>query len=209
MAKKCSRRQRRAAKAKYLASLVLVAATVAPAGAPAAAAEPIVQDVPAIVQTPTMQEPVDTELIAEPVVEDSAESEVDLPLVESVIDAIPPERLDRDRRLDLAMRRCLDMHLVHLESIMSVMYYVTFGDFLRHACWNIAALDQFRFLQGRTLWFWSSRSGCVATQYGEDVWQLFRYRVRREGAHRRVVTGSILRDRPVRRLLLRPTQQIS
>jgi hypothetical protein len=109
----------------------------------------------------------------------------------------------------LAYENKLGIVTMHLESIMSVMYYVTFGDFLRHACWNIAALDQFRFLQGRTLWFWSSRSGCVATQYGEDVWQLFRYRVRREGAHRRVVTGSILRDRPVRRLLLRPTQQIS
>jgi hypothetical protein len=195
---KLSRKQRKAAKVhaarmittenttvKKCSAAALVAVTVLAVALPVTPVEAELS-VPAIVQTV-----------------DEESNVIPLPRVESITPFVTPEDIDRDRKFDLAMRECFEKRLIRIDDVLNLVYRVTLCDFLRSARWSAIALERLRVIDGIVLW----SPTYVSTSEGEDVWRLFRRRIRREGAHFRIVNGSIRRDPPIRKLYFRPTHR--
>jgi hypothetical protein len=127
--------------------------------------------------------------IAAPTIPSPPESGVRLveqPIEETVDFSEKIEEIDRERLFDLKIRSLLGICL-RIDDVLQMSYYVTLREFLARCTWKAGALNQARVVNGVVLWTQSFSS----TREGEEVWCRFRLRIRREGAHRRIINGTI------------------
>lgn len=198
---KKSRKQRKQAKARKSClsqikrSVAIVTATIVAATAPimeAVAVEPIVEMVQVEEQAP-LTEPVPMSVpISTPTIPPPPDSHVRLVAPqpqeeEALVDhSAQIEEIDRERLFDLRIRSLLGLCL-RAEDVLKMVYYAMLSDFLKHCAWGPLPLSKVGTINGVALW---TRSGSPTAE-GEEVWRRFRLRIRREGALRRIVDGTI------------------
>jgi len=120
------------------------------------------------------------------------------PLGERPID--PAQSLDNDRAFDRRVRHLLTRSLLTEADVESLTYTVALETFIRRkrSIWPQEAFDHLRFAESkRQLW---DELGYV-TRFGRAVWDLFRARIRSEGAVRRILEGAIRTSAPDKRLV--------
>jgi hypothetical protein len=90
------------------------------------------------------------------------------------------KKLDEARSLDWRLFHLLRLRYMDADGISSLQMHPTLDGFLqRHlSFWSEEAKDALRVLNGQAMWDNDYRP----TEFGEELWRLFRIRVRREGA---------------------------
>lgn len=101
------------------------------------------------------------------------------------------KRWDQDRVLDWRICHLLCQGAISREAVEALLYCVTLNDFLssRTSRWAPNEKRELRFLRGHSLWDEAFRP----TEFGEELWALFRRRNRREGAIDNILDRSIRR----------------
>lgn len=96
--------------------------------------------------------------------------------------------LDDERALDFAIARLYRRRLIGRAEIDHLAYEVSLRDFVRRgSTWSPEAKAGIRRLERYVLW---NCKGHV-TRLGEEVWYLFRRRIRRDSALRKILWGQI------------------
>lgn len=97
------------------------------------------------------------------------------------------EEQDRERVIDQRLIQMLQRGIVSPEAVRELRYCVQLQDFqtlpVRH--WN-GQREELRFLGDSQLW---DRAG-NSTELGEELWRLFRLRIRREGALEKIIQAA-------------------
>lgn len=101
------------------------------------------------------------------------------------------EDLDSDRAFDRAIFWMLQDGHVDAESIEAMRYCHALWDFIwkRVGGWTSFSKRRLRSISSHRLW----DSNGIPTELGEEVWRLFRIRIRREGALDKILTQRIAR----------------
>ncbi|MBU1907588.1 hypothetical protein KKF59_00460 [Patescibacteria group bacterium] len=96
--------------------------------------------------------------------------------------------LDDERTLDFAIARLYRRGLIGRAEVHHLAYEVSLRDFVRRGSnWSVEAKARLRRLERYTLWTYEGR----VTRLGEEVWHLFRRRIRRDSALRKILNGQI------------------
>lgn len=211
--KKLSRKARKEAKARQThlgqirQSIAIVAVTIAAAAAPVVEAAPAPEPVDGMAQVEELAPPTDpipwSVPISSQTIPPPPESGVRLvralPANQVLTDEneekdLKVKEIDRGRLFDQVLRSLYGFCLFR-EDLMQMTYYISLREFLKRCTWRQAALRRARRVNGVTLWYNVEDRGeefppiWQPTVIGEEVWQRFRLRIRRESALARITDG--------------------
>ncbi|MBI4138787.1 hypothetical protein HY479_01405 [Candidatus Uhrbacteria bacterium] len=94
---------------------------------------------------------------------------------------------DEDRAIDRLLRRLVNEGVIEPEGLEALAYWTTLDQFVasRSQRWTPTARDRLNSLR---LWHGNNQP----TEFGRELWQRFRLRMRREGALSRILEGRII-----------------